>query len=731
MALTGGHYRAVTSTTRQGDLMDRRAMLQSAAGLIAASLGAGSGRAAETQSDWKKPILAYLASLARPDGGFGWDDQADSHLTPTFAAIGCYHLLEHEPPGRKALAEYVRTHHPITGEAAEAGKHASELRSFIYQQIQSLLWIGADASEFRATVEAWRKPSAYPLTYERHGYPVFQQETMAFLCRELLGMPIKPGEDIAPALIEYLDSRRRPNGSFNNTPAADGSDGHVMNTWRGLRSLKALGRAGELREATVAWLRACQLPGGGFSYMPNPKVAGIDDVAWTWAAVRSLELLDAAPANREACARWLRSLWNDDGGFGDRPGLPSRPEAAYFALDALRALNATAGEKRRAKLAVQPPASGLKVFTIQIEAQGNGSPIEAVELARALRIDLWGAKNARPEWIAAAQAVAKARSAPVTFFVANEEYGTFIAIPGQGVYSHTVDLVAPAGVDFGRPLAGPRDNPWEEFRQQRIEPLEAARGRMIWQICDNEEFARYQLDDSVERGGYAAISSVHFAQNFVWMLPFLMRYRRQIPIVALQDAHGGEAWWWADDLTGYRTLFLAEEPTWEGWLRALERQWVAAARHDAVTRYRTRLIGGGPGVQEVVRAREAQWKWWGDRPDDLRRPLVSLAALRPDDEFEQGRPERGIALRVRCWWEGRQWRERPVVELVSLEVDGEAVKPELIERRELVGKVRRLIDVYHRHVIPAPAPGRHTATVTVRRLDTRREAKESIEFQAS
>ena len=56
---------------------------------------------------------------------------------------------------------------------------------------------------------------------------------------------------------------------------------------------------------------------------------------YTWAAVRALALLGSAPADRDACVRYLWSLRNADGGFGDRPGTPSNPVATYYALDAL------------------------------------------------------------------------------------------------------------------------------------------------------------------------------------------------------------------------------------------------------------------------------------------------------------------------------------------------------------------------------------------------------------
>src|SRR5690349_11624247 len=63
-------------------------------------------------TDWPAPILAYLQRLARPDGGYAWEDQDESHLTPTFAVIGCHHLLGRTPPDPQRLADFVRTHHP-------------------------------------------------------------------------------------------------------------------------------------------------------------------------------------------------------------------------------------------------------------------------------------------------------------------------------------------------------------------------------------------------------------------------------------------------------------------------------------------------------------------------------------------------------------------------------------------------------------------------------------------
>jgi hypothetical protein len=274
-------------------------------------------------------LLRYLESLARSDGGYAWEDQAHSHLTPTFAVVGCYCLLKRTLPDREKLVEFIRSHHP-----RELKKLEQERRVFEFQQVQALVWLGADVSEFRETVRAWTRPLAYLKQYERHGYPVFQSEMGAVFCRDLLKLPF---EDLAPHFTDYLNTRRRSNGTFNNTPATDGGDGHVMNTWWGLQASRLLGQTWEDKEATIAWLRACQLSGGGFTLQPNPEFGGVDDIAYTRAAVRSLRLLGANLPAR-SCAAWIQSLRNEDGGFGDRPGWLSNPLATYYALDALDAL---------------------------------------------------------------------------------------------------------------------------------------------------------------------------------------------------------------------------------------------------------------------------------------------------------------------------------------------------------------------------------------------------------
>ncbi len=462
-------------------------------------------------SGWRLQVQRYLEGLSREDGGYGWDDQLRSHLSPTFAVIGCAHILALTLPNPAELAEYVRTHHPMALKSLE-----QEHRIFSYQQLQSLIWLKEGVGTLRDTIFGWKQPVEYMKQYEKDGYPVFSQEVSAIVCRQLLG---QASGQMPDAYVRYLQRSRRSNGTFNNTPASDGSDGHVLNTWWGLRAEAALQSPPKDVAQTIDWLNGCQHRSGGFTYQPDARIGAMDDIAYTWAAVNSLKLLGGQFKNRLACINYIHSLINEDGGFGDRPGWCSNAMATYYALDALRQLDALdllndiAGVAKplaaQTSSQTKPLPDGLNVYSIQIEAHGQGSPRDAVLLAKSLKIHLWGAKNAKPDWLQRAQALANQEQIPVRFFNSNEEYGTWVHIDGMGTYSHTSDIVAPPGSDFGPSLANKGVVTWEEYRQSRLKGLMSGGGRLIWQFGENEPLVRMLLDDSIQRGGFWR-QSAHF-----------------------------------------------------------------------------------------------------------------------------------------------------------------------------------------------------------------------------
>jgi hypothetical protein len=657
-------------------------------------------------------ILRYWGSLARSDGGWAWPDEPHSCLSVTYSAVASYRALGVDVPRKANVARFVRTAYPMPPQR----KKDRPLHRFDYEQLQTLVWLGESIEEYRPEAATWSKPSYFTKTYEMHENPILQQETGALLCRKLLGIAG------TPEWRDYVLARRRKNGSFNHTPATDGTDGHVTNTLWGLLACEALGIDVD-RDATATWIRKC-----GLTWAPAPWIAPVDHVDYVWSGLLALKAVGAKPSDARKATDYLVSLWNDDGGFGDRPGRASNPQATQQAIEALACLASmgmldSARPHARAKGESLPAA--LKICTMQIEAPGVGSPREAAEMGAALKVDLWGAKNTAPGWIARAQQVAHG----VTFFPSNEEYGTYVEVPGLGTYSHLSDVTAPPGVEFGAALSDKEKQPnrWQAFLDQRIGPLRKAGGSNVWQFNENEELTRVLLNQAVEQGTFSSLSAFHFGSvNFLRSQPFLNRYRDVLPLIGLQDAHT-QTWWWMEYLVAFRTFFLSEQPTWAGWQKALEKKWVVSVRHDAKTNFETEVAGGSAAVRAFLMDRQAQWKWWGAKADELIRPVASLVAITPDEKFEDARPEEGVNLRVRCWMDTQPFGvpKIPVWEFVSLEVDGAAVKASE-ERVEPKGGDRG--DVRYVAHIAGDRKGRHRAVATVRQVKSGETKKVTREF---
>ena len=173
-------------------------------------------------------------------------------------------------------------------------------------------------------------------------------------------------------------------------------------------------------------------------------------------------------------------------------------------------------------------------------------------------------------------------------------------------------------------------------------------------------------------------------------------------------------------------MFLATEPTWDAWLHALKQNWTVPIRHDALSGFQTWMHSGSREGLDLVQEREREWRWW-DNPE-IQRPFVSIVAVRPADQFEIARPERGSTVRVRYAWEntGQGQPKVPLAELVKLTVDDREQSPALVTRARARGA--GLADHYHELRLPEIDAGHHTATAHIRVLASGAESSRTIEF---
>ncbi len=666
------------------------------------------GLAAPAQQ-WKKDLLTYVSSLEKSSGGWGWEDQPDAHITPSYAAVGILYHLDALPLNRTQYIAFMRTHHPQRGGSKETGPSGSQLRNLTYQQIQAILWLGGDVSEFKKEVEGWKSQAGNISNYETHGYPALTQEVMSPVCRSLLNL--SPNNN-ADSFLSYLTANRRANGSFNNAPASLGGDGNIINSFWSITALLALQQPPTSIQKTISWINSCQRLNGGFTHQPAPSIGVNDDVAYTWAAIRSLVALKSTPARKEACIKYLCSLRNSDGGFGNRPGLPSTAMATYYAVESLKLLDGLPFLNPQ-KVAPHPKMAalnfeGYKTFSVQFEASGSGSPQEAVAIARRLRIQLWGAKNAAPGWITAAQSVADKNGVPVRFFNSSEPYNKNVIIPGMGSFGHILDYIAPAGTVI--PFGDSTD--FETLRKESLRPLQRANGGLLLQVSNNEPLARLLLDESLAAGAYLGISTIHFGQNFLFFLPYLQEYRHRLPFITLQDAHGTEAWWWSGELTNHRTLFIAREPTYEALIHALKNNWVAAVRHDSISDYKTRMLGGTPEARAFFNRDSLNWAWWGRDSSVISPEWAAISLVNSTDSFEADRPSQGHRLRIRCLWSSvRETLKEPIVVLEALSVNNTActARPVVI-----TNKRGTITDAYYLCDLPPEPSGKYAISALLK-----------------
>ncbi|HXH98763.1 MAG TPA: prenyltransferase/squalene oxidase repeat-containing protein [Sphingobacteriaceae bacterium] len=664
-----------------------------------------------SQSRWKVELLNYInTKLAKPDGGFGWEDQYDSHTSPTFAVTGVLKSINELPSNKLQLAEFIRTHHPQQGPNKEAGPSGSDLRNLKYEQIQAILWLGGDVSSFRDDVKSWKSQAGLLANYEGHKYAGLFQETMTPISSKLVGVEMENPQGFAT----YLESCRRANGSFNNAPTIAGGDGNILNTYWSLYAQSTLAVPGKLKPQTISWLNACQLKNGGFTHQPNPQIGVNDDASYTWAAIKSLKLLGAKPAKLQAAINYLTSLRNTDGGFGSRPGLHSTPMATYYAIDALVSLNALSelDKAPKPRAIVEPAANfaGYKIYTIQFQAQGSGSPQEAVMLADSLKIHLWGVKYPVAGWITEAQRIADERKVPVTFFMSNEPHNNELIISGMGSFNHVLDYFGPPEP----PIHFADSSTFDELKSTTLKQLKDVNGGLMLQVSNNEPLARLLLDESINNFGYKAISTVHFGQNFMFWLPYIVEYRYRLPLVTLQDAHGKESWWWADELANHRTLFLAKEPTYNAMVTALSNNWIVGVRHDSLTNFKTRMFGGTNATRKFLSNNESRWKWWSAQ-NITNRPQAAISILSSADIFEAGKPEIGLNIRVRTRWNSvRETLKAAAVELVELKVDGKRVDVESVQTK---GR-RDIVDSYYLYKWGNPSAETHKIEALVKDVKT-------------
>ena len=562
--------------------------------------------------------VRYLLSAQKPNGAFGPHEQEYTDLAWTYPAVHALTILGQKIP---------RTQDCLRNGRAVGGR--TPYRSFT-QDVQLRRLLGAPPSLERQTWSLIHRP--------RRGYggrvnaakeelSYYNLTSLHFLVSALEGKISNP-KDAA----RFIAARRAPAGGYADLPEPPGSavdaEAHLVFTAAAVLTLTELSLPVPDPDRCADWIRSCQIEAGGFRWHPSSKSpSNRPDVWYTRESLRALSALGSRPREPEACARWINSLQNADGGFGDRRGWRSRLYSTFYAVDALRLLTGDVRKAISPKEVQESNLEGIPAGTFKIFHAHHKTPLggeEMVEAVREMGYHLVACKQkAGKGWDAESAALLeKARA-----YAARKEYDLeLVACPelynhrlrylGGRLGDHVANWVFPPGVTLDHPAvassesAGSKGLSWDEYRVNVIAPV-AKLGTLFYPEHDSDMAFGYMIyDDGVYGGnGYNAVHAGHMnGPDRIRLYPWRERYTHLLPFVADGDAHG-DIVKWRPKLEQFRTLYIARSHRFADYIDACRNgRTVCVIRDDRVPS--GIVTYGSPAAVAYVKARRKNWQWW-------------------------------------------------------------------------------------------------------------------------
>lgn len=197
-----------------------------------------------------------------------------------------------------------------------------------------------------------------------------RRSTVALVATAMIGLASAPAA-VAEGSPSPSPSAKLPSGLFGDgDPAFDG-------VWRQSLALLAQDTV-KLKPATKAvdWLTGQQCTSGGFAPFRADPTEPCDsgtkvDSNQTAAAVQALAALGGHDKTVDKAVTWLKSVQNQDGGWGYAPGGPTDTNSTSVVIGAL----AAAGEKPSEVTSQKgkSPQDALLTLSVDCEAEGGGA----------------------------------------------------------------------------------------------------------------------------------------------------------------------------------------------------------------------------------------------------------------------------------------------------------------------------------------------------------------------
>jgi prenyltransferase beta subunit len=576
--------------------------------------------------------VKYLLSNQKTNGAFGPFNKDYTDLAWTYPAIHGLKLLGEVVPSEEAAFK--------NGHKAWIEKEPWKNGPWYWSLFQkaNLYSILNRPEEFEKDFEKNRNWTLQFIPrkgyIESRNYPEGEFFDMSSLWHLVASIKLLGGEVENPfEVVEYVARRQSPSGGFvddvRTEPIADGKNAHIIPTYDAVMALLALGNEIPNRKAIIQWVQSCQSSSGGFKWSPSSNdYSNQPDIWYTWAAILTLDALGAKPRDQQKALKWINSLQNADGGFGDRPDWNSRIYSTYYAVHALEILtgNARKGieEKRITPKEEVIPEGVYSIFQAHHKSPEGGTGM--VDTVAAMKFNLIGVKSSQRKTefnkrvsvsIEEAAAYAKKKDYQLQILENPESYSHKLKLMNGQTADHISNFLIPPNLSkkekdqFDEAFRHGSDTlTWSEFKKKVIKPIRnLGPGTLFYPELDYTMLNAYMVyDDGLDgESGYNAVPGAHFG-NIDWVrhFPYKERWEGVLPIIADGDAHANIIKW-KPNLEQYRNIYIAENFYLENYLDAsMNGRSVCVIRMPSGE---VRYYGAKPAVDYLLKHKK-EWQWW-------------------------------------------------------------------------------------------------------------------------
>jgi len=277
-------------------------------------------------------VRVYAFDHQNTDGGFGYQTNResgiiwDSTVLHSHRGIIALDILGEEPVFRSEVVSFIRSQQGLDG-GFRNEPDGNERVSYTYNAVEGLSFLNEEIPRKEEIVSFLGS-----LKMSNGGYLEDPLDTKTglhstyFALRTLNILNIPVGNDSVDFAIQYL--RERIDGGFGDYP---GLASNSRTTFNAVSLLNRIGKAPDDPQAVYRFINGLKNADGGYGHN------GVSNVETTYRSILTLHLL-GYPVDHVSVISFIRSLQNNNGGFPFAEGYPSRTAYTYRAIRTLELL---------------------------------------------------------------------------------------------------------------------------------------------------------------------------------------------------------------------------------------------------------------------------------------------------------------------------------------------------------------------------------------------------------